>query len=479
MKAKSIASVEITDTHIKLVQATAGHAPSVIIHADARPIIQKSDEEISKLLSAMIATAKIKTDPFIAAVPRRLIILRNISLPAHADQEIEKMVHLQVSQQIPYPKEDVILDYNVLSKESSGYSKVLVIAVHKEVVNRYLKIFAASGLPLHKLTVSSDGLLGWHLFREQRLRVKKSLPTAVINVDATDTEICFCHRQKLTFARSIHFGSKDLTQENIKAFIEQIGLTMMTYTKEEIGEDIEKIVVISNAPSATDVKEKLSEEYRVHVETADPFEQMATKRHFHLPLIFTEDGLSSAVNLGLVLFGQKKLMNLLPAEVASSRELKKRKREWIKFLILFFLAFFLSVGVFGVQLYENKVYLQELESALEQREPLVKSVQEKMKRTALIQERLKPGFSVMDIISALYRFTPPDVSYSQIAISDDGSMTLQGVAEASASVNTLQNNLVASALFENVTLQYVTKRRVYKGELTDFKIACKLNRLTK
>jgi len=75
--------------------------------------------------------------------------------------ELAQMVELYAKAQLPYPREQTVVDFHVLAR-AEGFSTVAVIACQREVVNRYLGLLQDAGLPATLLTVSSWGVLGWY-----------------------------------------------------------------------------------------------------------------------------------------------------------------------------------------------------------------------------------------------------------------------------------------------------------------------------
>ncbi|HOW35220.1 MAG TPA: pilus assembly protein PilM [Candidatus Omnitrophota bacterium] len=491
-----LTSVEITDTHIKLVQAMVSHGGAVLTYCDVREIVQYSDAEVSRTIAVMAANGKVRASNLIGIIPRRFAILRHLTLPSHADEEIRKMINLQIIKQVPYPREDVILDHAVLAKESTGYSKVLVFAIHKEVVGRYLKIFNDAGLPIQRLTLSSVGLMRWFVFQQSRLRQKDTSPAVVINVDTLNTEICFCHNRKLLFSRSINFGARDLNEAGIANLIEEINLTVATYVKENIGENISRGLLVSSLSQIAILRERMEAEnkalasgaesgdnteaergrrlYAVNPETLNPLTNIPQKKSFKKPIALEQAGVSLAVGLGLVLEKPEGLVNLIPSEVSSTRENRKRRQEWSRLIILLVGVVLLFMGTIAVKIYKNSMYLQQLQGKISEAEPAVREVKEKVRRLNFIKERFNPVATGIDIIYELYNLAPAEISFSMVHLGEDGTLDLQGTSETGSGVNALQRRLVNSSLFGNVTLQYATKRKIFKGELTDFKITCHL-----
>ncbi len=477
MANNNMTAIEITDTHIKIFHGIFKGRFPVVDLCEVRSIPQKDDAQIIHTLRQIIrAHKKTKLTRVIAAIPRRFAILRTISLPSHSDREIEKMIRLKIAQQIPYPKEDVVLDYQVIRKELSGYSKILVTVVHKDVLTRYLKIFRDSQLHVEYLTLSSVGVANWFFFQEAKIGKREKETTAVINVDSIDTEICFCQEDHLLFARGIPFGAKDLHVDHIENFAEQIGLTIMTYIKEKLGEEIKKVILVSNAEEIILLREKLENEYHISVDIMNPFENVARKGNLNFPLILNQENVSAVVGLGLLMGAKKGLINLVPPDIADSRKNKKHRLEIMKFSLLLFVTVLLSIGALRVNLYERSSYLLLIDREIEDLKPKVRRLQDKYNRMEFIRQRLNPGLTIVDVIYELYGLTPTEVSYNLLQLSDQGQMILQGTSQQSSSINALQSNLINSPLFEEVTVQSVTKRKVFRGELTDFKITCEILR---
>ena len=67
---------------------------------------------------------------------------------------------------------------------------------------------------------------------------------------------------------------------------------------------------------------------------------------------------------------------------------------------------------------------------------------------------------------------PDDISLQNFSMRA-GVFELQGIATKDQDINSLQSALVASSLFENIDLQYATKRKRFNQEYTEFKIVFK------
>ena len=69
--------------------------------------------------------------------------------PSQKQDEIRSMIDLQVGSRIPYSREEVEIDFQILSKTADGYSKVAVVIIPQEIAMRYWKIFSDAKIPVH------------------------------------------------------------------------------------------------------------------------------------------------------------------------------------------------------------------------------------------------------------------------------------------------------------------------------------------
>lgn len=475
MKKNFITTIEITDSHIKLFQALNQRQGNILRVCEVNEIAQFSDEQIVETLLKMLSPLKMRLGQVVAIIPRRLTILKQLELPSTDNDEIKKMINLQIPHQVPYSKEDIVLDHMVLEKKDSGHAKVLVVVAHRQEVTRYLQVFYKAGIHPHQLTLSSIGVTHWYVYQGEKITSAKDSPVVIINIDRLNTEICFIHRQQLLFSRNIAFGTKDLIAENIFTFMKQIGLTIRTYEKEAMGPAIAEIIIASSISTAFLLKEALKQHYSVNINIVDPISNISSPKGVNLSSIVGGEGLSMTVGLGLILSRLEKPINLIPLEIRDIKKIKQQKREGIKTTILFLIAFFLCILAFFMKTYKDGLYLRRIQSDINSHKPEVKEVKEKMRRLRFLRGKLKDRVIVINIIEELYHLLPEEIFLSLLHLNDKGVLLLQGISTQGNRINSFQEELLNSSLFSEVTLQYATKQRTSRGEKTRFQITCQIS----
>jgi type IV pilus assembly protein PilM len=179
-KAGQITALDIDGATLRIVQADIRGERKTITRVAAVPLnIPAEDrpepELLGKAIRATLDSARIKPGFVVMGVPRAQVILRTLSLPASDDlSELASMVHLQIGKDLPFRKDDAVIDFRVRpqaqrpaepplpnevasSEQAPSLPKieVLVAVAQREVVNFYRNVAVAAGLKLGGLGLQS------------------------------------------------------------------------------------------------------------------------------------------------------------------------------------------------------------------------------------------------------------------------------------------------------------------------------------
>ena len=151
------------------------------------------------------------------AVPAASVITKTIKMPAAmAANERQAQLEMEADHYIPYPLDEVNLDFCVLGASESNPDEVdvLMAACRKEVVDDYLAVIQTSGLIPSVVDIetyameSAYGLLAAHM---PGGGLEKTL--AMLDVGATTTNINVVHNNRSVYTRDHVFGGRQLTEE--------------------------------------------------------------------------------------------------------------------------------------------------------------------------------------------------------------------------------------------------------------------------
>lgn len=235
MKTKDVKFVlQITESNLKILKCLC-EEKIVILGCRTESISGLKDEQIQENSNKILKELRFKRESVIICLPRNQVTLRYLKVPSQELLEIEKILNLQVSQYLPYPKEELICGFSIIKKDTEGFSYVNLIIVHQSVIDRYFRILKDFENQIEAVLLSSYGLWNWYKDIEKKEILE---PTVIINLEPPSAEIAILGKENLLFSRSFF-----LPQEKInwtKRLTEEIDLTKEAYFKEAIDAEPKK-----------------------------------------------------------------------------------------------------------------------------------------------------------------------------------------------------------------------------------------------
>jgi len=476
MKRTDIVIFEITEGYLKVLRGKFLTDQTLqIASLEALRVEQSSPNNLVKLLSSAV-TAKDKKSQVAVVIARSQVILKNFSLPSHSKEELQKMISLQMATHVPYAREDIIFDYNVLGQDSAGYAKILSAVVHRDVIDEFLKIFKSTGLTIHQFVLSSSSIVRW-FYGQYLEKVKNEDATVgILNIEASKSEFCFARGGQLVYAREIKYGRRDIGADFENLFLKDIFLTLETYLREHAGDIVSKIYLLAPQPIHGLLLEKIHLLKNTGIECLDPDECLLHNKNMTMPKNLPAQKTSLIVCLGAAQESIKPSFNLLPEDVKKSQKLIAQKWQFVKLAALVIFNFVLFFAIFFHAFYKDQARLNDLKHQASQLRIRVDSVKGQTEQLRKIEALVVSNVSAVDIIYGLYEMTPKEVSFQLLFLDKEGNLTIQGIAETRSSVNDFHRSLTASPLFKDTSLQYAAQRRFFEGEITDFKITAAVKR---
>lgn len=378
-------------------------------------------------------------------LPRRIFIMKFLTLPTQNEVELRKMVALQLPVHLPYKPEDIIWDLRIVEKTADGSTKSVLTAASIKVVEQYLKDVAAAGFFPDLVTISSWGI--WSLLKE-RHELDRPGCVAFVHAKENGTEICFCGREGVIFSRQI--DAEQVTDAS--PVLEHFQKTLALYKEEGMGPLPSKVIVFSRSLDAEDLAQKLS----IAGLTGKAYEPL-------------KDAVPSA-GAGILLGDWKAVPNFLPDRLKDLLDVRAKRRRWLVMGLTGFLAFGSLVSAILSPLIAAEMNLKRVRSERASLRPALKDMKSTLEQRETILRSIYGQVAAVEMIEELYRLTPPDISYSSLRVNAEGEVTLQGQTFNGTSVNELQSRLVTSVIFRNVILQQAVKRTTVMGDVMHFTI---------
>lgn len=223
--------LDISSSSVKLVELGRDKAGNFVLERCAIvPLergwitdgnIEKFDE-VADAIRRVVKKSGTKTKNVAMALPPSAVITKKIMLPGGlSDQELELQVEAEANQYIPFPLEEVSLDFCIVgpSAASSGDVEVLIAASRKEKVQDIQGLAEAAGLKPVIVDVES------YASRLATGRLIENLPdkgvgkvVALFEVGALTTSMQVIRNDEVLYDRDQAFGGAQLTQLIVRQY---------------------------------------------------------------------------------------------------------------------------------------------------------------------------------------------------------------------------------------------------------------------
>jgi type IV pilus assembly protein PilM len=177
---------------------------------------------VGEAISRAIARAGTRTRNAAVAVAGSSVITKVISLPARLrETEMEEQIRADADQYVPYPIDEVNLDFEVLgpSEREPGAVDVLLAACRKEQVEQRVAALEIAGLKAKVVDIEAYALENACQFLTHQMPsggVGKTV--AVVDMGASTTSLLVLHDLKTVYTRDQVFGGRQLTEDIMRFY---------------------------------------------------------------------------------------------------------------------------------------------------------------------------------------------------------------------------------------------------------------------
>lgn len=230
-KQPPILGIDISSTAVKLLelskQKKGYKVEAFAVEAlPANAVVEKEIQDVEAVAESLrkaIKASGSKAKHAALAVAGSAVITKQITMPADlSDDDLEKQIQLEADQYIPYPLEEVHLDFEALPSnedDNPDSTEVLLAACRSE--NVAARTAAAELCGLTPQVVDIEAYCVEHAYQ----MITDQIPdygidktTAVIDIGATMTALTIIDDGKMVYNREQPFGGKQLTEEIMRRY---------------------------------------------------------------------------------------------------------------------------------------------------------------------------------------------------------------------------------------------------------------------
>ena len=163
---------------------------------------------VLKALQEILAEKGIKARNVNVCAPGFHVFSKFVKLPPVDAGKVTQIIQYEAQQNVPFPLEEVVWDYQILGSTPAGELEVLLVAIKADIVEGLFRVSEATGLHLQLCDVSSAALC--NAFRYNYGDLEDC--TMLLDIGAKTSNLLFFEKGKV-FSRSINLGANSITQD--------------------------------------------------------------------------------------------------------------------------------------------------------------------------------------------------------------------------------------------------------------------------
>lgn len=177
---------------------------------------------VGEAVMRAISRAGTRTKNAAVAVAGASVISKVIQLPKGlSEDDMEQQIKVEADQYIPYPIEEVSIDFEVIGESDKVKDNVdvLLAACRKEQVEQRAAALEIAGLKPKVVDIETYALENACQFLQHQMPDRGQRRTvAIVDVGATTTSVLIMHDLKTVYTRDQSFGGRQLTEDIMRHY---------------------------------------------------------------------------------------------------------------------------------------------------------------------------------------------------------------------------------------------------------------------
>lgn len=456
----------ITESFIKVIKCISKGLKREIVGLEIESLLPDTDDKkLTKELSQLFLKLGYSNNPIILSLPRSQVTCRNLKIPSLIPQEIERISNLQASHYLPYSTDELITSFQLIQADKDGYSNIILIIAHKDVVTRYINILKELKPAKINIIPSSNGLANLYNY----VLPDEPGPVMIVDVDYQLVELVITSREKLLFGRSFRLTNY-ADWETL--FVNEINKTKDAYLKEISKEAPRKIIFVGPDKIISRCQEIINKQGDIPAEIFSYAAKVKFPKNIADKILSSDNSFASLIGLGLK--DAPATLNLLPRDMKEKENKNLQIKEYFRLASLI-AAIILIWAVAIAKNMDNKgKYLQKMRAQLVKISHEAKPLEEIEKKFKILEDKSQRKSSSLDLLHELYQVMPGQISLTNLNYEEDNKVMLRGQTAELNSVLAFVSGLDRSQVFKkfNIKMRYATQKKTQAGEVVSFEINC-------
>jgi type IV pilus assembly protein PilM len=265
---------------------------------------------VSNAIRTVVSQSRTKLKNVAAAVAGSSVITKLIDMPEGlSEDDMEIQLTLEADQYIPYPLEEVAIDFEIQgpSPEKDNQVEVLLAACRRETIESRVEAIEGADLTPKIMDVEAYAMERAFSVLRGQLNLDEDSTVAIVDVGATMTTLSVLNDGLTIYTREQLFGGKQLTDEIMRryglpleeaglakkqgglpddyepevlepfkdAVVQQVARSLQFFFSSSQYNDVDHIILAGGVSSMDGLEELVQDKLGTPTSVANPFEQMS------------------------------------------------------------------------------------------------------------------------------------------------------------------------------------------------------------
>lgn len=223
-KTPPVLGIDISSTSVKVLELSrSGDRLTVesyaVLPMPPNSVVEKNITEVDSVaqtLTDVVARSKTKLKDAAVAVAGSAVITKIIDMSAGlSDDAMEAQISVEADQYIPYPLDEVAIDFEVQGPSDRGpdQAEVLLAACRRENVDTRVEVLEAADLVPRVVDVEVYAIERAFTLLLDQLGLDEDYTVAIVDIGSTMTTLSVLAGGQTIYTREQLFGGRQLTEE--------------------------------------------------------------------------------------------------------------------------------------------------------------------------------------------------------------------------------------------------------------------------
>ncbi|MBT11692.1 MAG: pilus assembly protein PilM [Oceanospirillaceae bacterium] len=342
-KTKALLGVDISSTSVKILELSHNNGRYQVEAYASEPLPPNSvveqaisnDEAVGEAVRRALTRSRASAKNAAIAVAGSAVITKIVQMNGGLkDDDMDFQIRAEADQYIPYPLEEVALDWEVQGPSESGNDMVdvLLAACRSETVERRKDAAEYANLTVTRVDVEAFCTERTYELLAPQLDGEEVETVAILDIGATMSTLNVLHEGKSIYTREQLFGGKQLTEDIMRryglgeeeaaraklegglpddyesevlepfrrAVVQQVSRSLQFFYSSSQFNDVDYIILAGGTASIVDLADEVQEVLGVPTLVANPFVDMTLSQKVNANLL-SSDAPSLLIACGLAM----------------------------------------------------------------------------------------------------------------------------------------------------------------------------------